>query len=117
MKSKLITALVTPFDKDNNIDENELRMLIQDVINQGSEGIVVGGTTGEGSSLKENELIRILEIVNEFNNDIEIIVNVGKNSTCKTIDLINKIKNYKHTALMVIVPYYNKPNQLGIYKL
>jgi len=116
MNSKLITALVTPFNNKNELDEEELRKLVNDVISQGSEGIVIGGTTGEGTSLKENELIRIIEIVNEVNCDIEIIVNVGTNSTDKTIELINKIKNYKHEALMMIVPYYNKPNQEGIYK-
>lgn len=116
MKSKLITALVTPFDKDKNIDEEELRKLIKDVINQGSEGIVVGGTTGEGTSLKVEELKRILEIVNEVSKDVEIIVNVGTNSAYKTIELINSIREYKHDALMMIVPYYNKPNKQGIYE-
>lgn len=116
MNSKLITALVTPFDKDNNIDELELKKLVLDVINQGSEGVVVGGTTGEGTSLTENELIKIIEIVNEVSNDIEIIINVGTNSTHKTIELINKVKDYRHNALMIIVPYYNKPTNEGIYE-
>lgn len=116
MNSKLITALVTPFDNDNNIDEEELKRLVNDVVSQGSEGIVVGGTTGEGTSLKVSELIRIIEIANEVNSETEVIVNVGTNSTSKTIELINSIKDYKHDALMVIVPYYNKPTQKGIYE-
>jgi len=116
MNSKLITALVTPFDKNKNIDEIELKKLVEDVVNQGSDGIVVGGTTGEGSSLTTEELTKIIEIVNDVNKDIEIIINVGLNTTNKTIELINKVKSYKHTALMMIVPYYNKPNQRGIYE-
>ncbi len=115
MKSKLITALVTPFDKHYKLDEDELAKLIIDVEKQGSEGIVVGGTTGEGSSLTVKELKRIIEIANEVSN-MEIIVNVGQNTTNKTIELINEIKDYKHDALMMIVPYYNKPNQKGIYE-
>ena len=116
MKSKLITALVTPFDSNNNIDEYELKKLVLDVINQGSDGIVVGGTTGEGANLTVEELIKIIKTVNEVNNEIEIIVNVGSNSTFKTIDFIKHLKQYKHTAFMIIVPYYNKPTQKGIYE-
>lgn len=115
MKSKLITALVTPFNKHYQIDEEELKLLIKDVESQGSEGIVIGGTTGEGSSLTVNELKRIVKIASEVT-DMEIIINVGQNTTNKTIELINEIKEYKHDALMMIVPYYNKPNQKGIFE-
>lgn len=115
MESKLITALVTPFDKEGNIDEKELNKLIKDVEEQGSEGIVLGGTTGEGTSLKTYELKRIIEIANEVTN-MEIIINVGTNCSSKTIEMINEIKDYKHDALMIIVPYYNKPTQKGIYE-
>lgn len=115
MKSKLITALVTPFNKHYQIDEEELKLLIKDVESQGSEGIVIGGTTGEGSSLTVNELKRIVKIASEVT-DMEIIINVGQNTTNKTIELINEIKKYKHDALMMIVPYYNKPNQKGIFE-
>ena len=114
MKSKLITALVTPFNKSKEIDEKELRKLIKNVEMQGSEGIVLGGTTGEGTSLTVSELKRIIEIANEVTN-MEIIINVGTNCTYKTIDLINSIKDLRHDALMMIVPYYNKPTQKGIY--
>ena len=115
MKSKLITALVTPFNKDKELDVAQLKILIKDVESQGSDGIVVGGTTGEGSNLTDDELIKIIEIANDITK-MEIIVNVGSNSTSKTMELINKIKKYKHDALMVIVPYYNKPTQRGIYE-
>lgn len=115
MKNKLITALVTPFDKNNMIDKKEMKKLIKDVVAQGSDGIVLGGTTGEGSSLTEEELIELIEISNECS-ECEKIINVGLNNTDKTINLINKIKNHKHDALMVIVPYYNKPNKQGIYE-
>ena len=115
MKSKLITALVTPFDKMGKIDECQLKLLIKDIENQGSQGVVVGGTTGEGTSLDVEELIKIIDIVNEIS-QMEVIINVGTNNTSKTIDMINKVKNHKHDAFMVIVPYYNKPTQKGIYE-
>lgn len=115
MKSKLITALVTPFEENGKIDNAQLKLLIRDIENQGSDGVVVGGTTGEGSSLTEDELIKIIEIVNDISK-MEVIINVGTNCTKKTIELINKIKGYKHDALMLIVPYYNKPTQKGIYE-
>ena len=115
MNSKLITALVTPFNENMELDVSELKILINEIENQGSEGIVVGGTTGEGTSLSAKELVEILEIVNSVTK-MEVIINVGTNSTDKTIELINYIKGYKHDALMVIVPYYNKPTQRGIYE-
>ena len=115
MKSKLITALVTPFNEFNEIDKEELVKLIEDIENQGSDGLVVGGTTGEGTNLSEEELIEIIKVANKYSKG-EIIFNVGSNSTFKTIALIDKIKDYKHDALMIIVPYYNKPNKKGIYE-
>ena len=115
MKSKLITAVVTPFDKNKELDLAQFKLLIKDIENQGSEGVVVGGTTGEGTNLSEEELIKIIKAVNDISK-MEIIINVGTNSTNKTIDLINKVKNYKHDALMMIVPYYNKPTKKGIYE-
>ena len=115
MKSKLITALVTPFDKNKELDIAQLKLLVKDIENQGSDGIVLGGTTGEGSSLSEDELINIINAVSDITK-MEIIINIGNNSTDKTIDMIRKIKNYKHDALMIIVPYYNKPTQKGIYE-
>lgn len=115
MKSKLITALVTPFDENKDLDTIQLKLLVKDIEKQGSEGVVVGGTTGEGINLTEEELIKIIDIVNDISK-MEVIINVGTNSTTKTIEVINKIKNYKHDALMVIVPYYNKPTQFGIYE-
>lgn len=115
MKSKLITALVTPFDKNKELDTIQLKLLVKDIENQGSDGVVVGGTTGEGANLTEEELIKIIDIVNDISK-MEVIVNVGTNSTNKTIELIKKIKDHKHDALMVIVPYYNKPTQKGIYE-
>ena len=115
MKSRLITALVTPFKDNNEIDYEELKILVKDIEKQGSEGVILGGSTGEGSSLTTDEMTNIIETVINITN-MEIIINIGTNSTCKTIDLINKVKDYKHSALIVIVPYYNKPTQEGIYK-
>lgn len=115
MKSKLITALVTPFDKNKELDVAQLKLLIKDIEKQGSDGVVVGGTTGEGTSLTEDELIKIIDIVNDISK-MEVVINVGTNNTDKTINLINKVKNHKHDALMVIVPYYNKPTNQGIYE-
>jgi len=114
MESKLITAIVTPFDKNKNIDTAQLKLLVKDIENQGSDGFVVGGTTGEGANLSKDELIKIIKAVGSVTKK-EIIINVGTNSTAKTIELINEVKEYKHDALMVIVPYYNKPTQQGIY--
>jgi len=115
MKYKLITSLVTPFNENNEIDEQELIRIIKDIESQGNDGFVLGDITGEGSSLTEGELIKIIEVANKYCKG-EIIVSVGLDNTLETIKLIDKIRKYKHDALMVIVPYYSQPNKRGIYE-
>lgn len=115
MKYQLITALVTPFDDNNKVDLIEYKKIIEDVIDSGSDGIVVGGSTGENCSLTDEEYIDLIKVSNLYKNKCMIILNVGNNSTFKTIEFINKIKDYNHDYLMIVVPYYNKPNDEGIY--
>lgn len=111
------TALVTPFDVDDNLDVAGLRTLLKLQIAAGVNGIVVMGTTGESPTLSSKERIAIIKIAREeIPDNILLIVGTGHNSTKQTI--LNTIQAHELGADMalVVTPYYNKPTQEGIYR-
>ena len=111
-----IVALITPF-KDNNLDENSYRKLINYHLNNGTNGIVPGGTTGESPTLSHSEHKKIIEIaVNECKGKIPIISGTGSNSTDEAIDLSKFAEKAGSDALLVVTPYYNKPTQEGLFQ-
>ncbi|WP_125764734.1 4-hydroxy-tetrahydrodipicolinate synthase [Companilactobacillus hulinensis] len=113
----LMTAIVTPFTDDGqNIDFDALEKLTNHLLDTGSKGFVIGGTTGETPTLTEVEKLllykRFVQIVDER---VPIIAGVGSNNTQGTIDFINKVAEIKGIDMvLVVVPYYNKPNQRGM---
>ena len=110
-----IVAIITPF-KDDNLDENSYRKLINYHLNSGSNGIVPGGTTGESPTLSHSEHKKIIEIaVNECKGKIPIIAGTGSNSTEEAVDLSRFAEKAGSDALLVVTPYYNKPTQEGLY--
>lgn len=112
----LYTAIVTPFTKDNTLDEEGLKNNIEFQIRNGVDGIVVLGTTGESSSLSEVEKIRVIEIAkNVIKNRVHLVVGTGSNSTSQTIENTIKAQSLGADAVLIIVPYYNKPTQEGLY--
>ena len=111
-----IVAIITPF-KDDNLDENSYRKLINYHLNSGSNGIVPGGTTGESPTLSHSEHKKIIEIaVNECKGKIPIIAGTGSNSTEEAVDLSRFAEKAGSDALLVVTPYYNKPTQEGLYQ-
>ena len=111
-----IVAIITPF-KDDNLDENSYRKLINYHLNSGSNGIVPGGTTGESPTLSHSEHKKIIEIaVNECRGKIPIIAGTGSNSTEEAVDLSRFAEKAGSDALLVVTPYYNKPTQEGLYQ-
>lgn len=110
-------ALVTPFDKDDNIDYESLKKLVKHVISGKVSYLVVHGTTGEAATTTFEEKKQILEKVIKLNsNNLPIVVGIGGNDTK---NIIKQIKNYnleKIDAILSISPYYNKPSQEGIYQ-
>ena len=111
-----IVALITPF-KDDSLDEENYIKLIDYHLKNGTNGIVPGGTTGESPTLSHNEHKKIIEIsVKECNSKIPVISGTGSNSTDEAIELSKFAEKAGSDALLIVTPYYNKPNQEGLYQ-
>ena len=110
-----IVAIVTPF-KNNTVDEEKLRELVEFQISGGSDAIVPCGTTGESSTLDYREHDRVIEIViQQVGKRVPVIAGTGSNSTAETIDLTRKAKEMGADGCLLVTPYYNKPTQEGLY--
>ncbi len=115
-KGSLI-ALATPFDADNRVDYEALERLIELHVSEGSDGLVIAGTTGESATLEISEhaelVGRAVEIVN---GRLPVIAGTGSNSTAQTITLSLDVGKVGIDAYLMVAPYYNKPMQEGIYQ-
>ena len=111
-----IVALITPF-KNDKLDEDNYVSLINHHINNGTNGLVPGGTTGESPTLSHNEHKRIIELsVRECKNKIPVISGTGSNSTSEAIELSKFAEKAGSDGLLIVTPYYNKPTQEGLYQ-
>ena len=111
-----IVALITPF-KDENLSEGEYINLINYHLENGTNGLVPGGTTGESPTLSHNEHKKIIEIaVKECKGKIPVIAGTGSNSTSEAVELSKFAEKAGSDALLVVTPYYNKPTQEGLYQ-
>lgn len=112
------TAMITPFLPDGSVDFDGLRRNTRHQIENGVDGLLPLGTTGEAPTLNENEKEQIVRIVVEearrANSRVKIMVGVGTNSTSKTIQNAKQAQAWGADALLVVTPYYNKPTQDGI---
>lgn len=112
-----ITALVTPFDNDLNIDFDALKKLIDFQIDNGVDGLVICGSTGESATLSAKEKLSLIIKAIEFSNGrVPIIAGTGSNNTQATIELSLLAKEHGADALLLVAPYYNKPTQEGLYQ-
>ena len=115
LKGSLV-ALITPF-KNDSLDEDTYRKLINYHLKNGTNGVVPGGTTGESPTLSHSEHKKIIQIaVKECKGKIPIIAGTGSNSTDEAIDLSKYAEKAGSDALLVVTPYYNKPTQEGLYQ-
>ena len=111
-----IVALITPF-KNDSLDEDTYRKLIDYHLKNGTNGVVPGGTTGESPTLSHSEHKKIIQIaVKECKGKIPIIAGTGSNSTDEAIDLSKYAEKAGSDALLIVTPYYNKPTQEGLYQ-
>ena len=111
-----IVALITPF-KNDSLDEDTYRRLIDYHLKNGTNGVVPGGTTGESPTLSHSEHKKIIQIaVEECKGKIPIIAGTGSNSTDEAIDLSRYAEKAGSDALLIVTPYYNKPTQEGLYQ-
>jgi 4-hydroxy-tetrahydrodipicolinate synthase len=111
------TALVTPFHDDGSIDEASLRRIVDIQIEQGVNGLVPMGTTGESPTVSHEENIRVIKIVvDEAKGRVPIIAGTGSNCTSEAINLSKLARDIGVTACLHVAPYYNKPTQEGFYR-
>jgi len=112
----VITALVTPLRNDR-VDEEALRRLVDEQIRAGIDGLVPVGTTGESPTLTNDEHIRVVEIVvQETRKRVPVIAGTGANSTREAIELTQAAKSVGADATLQVTPYYNKPTQDGLFR-
>jgi 4-hydroxy-tetrahydrodipicolinate synthase len=112
-----LVALVTPFDGDNKVDYISLKRLIDFHVEQGSNGLVIAGTTGEAATLSRSEHIELISRSVELAaGRLPVIAGTGSNSTAQTVDLSRAVEDCGIDAYLIVVPYYNKPVQEGIYR-
>ncbi len=116
LKGSLV-ALVTPFDDHNRVDYAALKRLIDFHVAEGSDGLVIAGTTGESATLATEEHIELIGRAVEISaGRLPIIAGTGSNSTAQTVDLSVAVSDTGIDGYLVVVPYYNKPVQEGMYR-
>lgn len=114
---RVSTAMVTPFDKKGHIDFTKTTQLINHLIENGSDSLVVAGTTGESPTLsKEEKLALFQHVVKVVNKRVPVIAGTGSNNTYASIELTKRAEQLGVDAIMLVAPYYNKPNQEGLYQ-
>ena len=114
---RLITAMITPFDDQGKVDYAQAKRLAQALLDSGSDGLVIAGTTGESPVLSTEEKIRLFAEVKEAIGDRgAVVAGTGNYNTAESIELSREAEKAGADALLLTVPYYNKPSQEGMYQ-
>ncbi|WP_071459497.1 4-hydroxy-tetrahydrodipicolinate synthase [Bacillus massilinigeriensis] len=114
---RIATAMVTPFDKNGHIDFAKTTKLVNHLIENGTDCLVVAGTTGESPTLSKEEKIALFQhVVKVAGKRVPVIAGTGSNNTYATVELTKKAEEIGVDGIMIVAPYYNKPNQEGIYQ-
>ncbi|ULT54745.1 4-hydroxy-tetrahydrodipicolinate synthase [Neobacillus drentensis] len=114
---QVLTAMVTPFDQNGDVDFNAARLLVNYLIENGTEGLVVSGTTGESPTLTLEEKVALFKlVVEEAAGRVPVIAGTGSNNTRASIQLTKLAAEAGVDGILLVVPYYNKPSQEGIYQ-
>ncbi len=110
----IITAMATPFDGDGRVDEGAFVALLHHLLENGSDGVVIAGSTGEGSTLTDAEKLRLCELAVRESGDATVIANTGSNDTAHSIELTARAAEVGVDGALVVTPYYVKPNRRGL---
>ena len=112
----LLTAMVTPFDASGAVDYARAEQLAVRLLENGSSGVVVSGTTGESPTLTPDEKLELYRRVKDAVGDAPVIANSGDNETAFSIEFSQQAAQTGVDALLLVVPYYSKPSQEGLYR-
>jgi 4-hydroxy-tetrahydrodipicolinate synthase len=111
----ILTAMVTPFDRDGRLDEDAAVRLMHHLLENGSDGLVLAGSTGESPTLSDEEKCRLWELgVAETPDDAAIVAGTGTYDTHHSVELTERATEIGVDAMLVVTPYYNRPNRRGI---
>jgi len=114
---RLLTAMVTPFNEAGGVDYEQAKKLALALLNSGSDGLVVVGTTGESPTLvREEELRLFTEVKSAVGGRGSVIAGTGSNSTAEALEATKEAEKIGVDACLLVVPYYNKPTQDGLYQ-
>ena len=112
----MITAMVTPFDASGAVDYPRAEQLAARLLEQGSSGLVVSGTTGESPTLTPDEKLELYRRVKKVAGNAPVIANTGDNETAFSVEFSRQAQDTGVDALLLVVPYYSKPSQEGLYR-
>jgi 4-hydroxy-tetrahydrodipicolinate synthase len=110
----VLTAMVTPFGPDGELNEDVAVRLMHHLLENGSDGLVLAATTGESPTLADEEMVRLWELGAQECGDATIVAGTGSNDTRHAIELTERAHEAGVDAMLVVTPYYNKPNRRGI---
>jgi 4-hydroxy-tetrahydrodipicolinate synthase len=110
----ILTAMVTPFDKDGELDEDATVRLVHHLLDNGSDGLVITGSTGEAATLTDDEKARLWEIGVAEAGDATVIAGTGTYDTRHSVELTDRASEIGVDAVLVVTPYYVRPNRSGI---
>lgn len=114
---RMIPAMVTPFDENRELDLKQVRALARRLVDGGSDALIINGTTGESPTVFYPQKMKLFEaVVSEVSGEVPIIANVGDNCTADTVDFAQDVQKLGVDGFMLVVPYYNKPPQEGLYQ-
>ncbi len=114
---RLITAMVTPFDEQGQVDYEQAKRLAEAMLDSGSDGVILSGTTGESPTLSTEEKLRLFaEVKGAVGDSGAIIAGTGNYNTAESIELSKEAEKEGVDGLLLVVPYYNKPPQEGLYQ-
>jgi 4-hydroxy-tetrahydrodipicolinate synthase len=113
---RLLTAMITPFHEDGSVNYEAAQQLARQLVEDGSDGLVVAGSTGEAATLSDDEKIRLVELVKQAIPGRSVVAGTGGNDTRHSVELSERAMKAGADALLGVVPYYNKPPQEGMYE-
>ncbi len=114
---RMLTAMVTPFDENLEVNYDMAAKLAEYLLEQGNDGIVVNGTTGESPTLNDDEKVQMFRTVKQTVGERAVVIaGTGSNNTHHSIELTQKAAECGVDGIMLVVPYYSKPSQEGLYQ-
>lgn len=114
---RLLTAMVTPFDGRGEVDYGQAKLLASTLLDSGSDGLVVSGTTGESPTLSREEKLRLFtEVKKAVGSKGNVIAGTGNYNTGESVELTREAEKTGVDGILLVVPYYNKPTQEGLYQ-